>query len=66
MSSLAHEYGAMNWDDLNFEKSYGPAKAYNQSKLANVLHANELARQLEGTGITVNSLHPGTWCDIPL
>ena len=59
MSSLAHEYGAMNWDDINFEKSYSPIKAYGQSKLANVLHANELAKRLEGTGIPANSLHPG-------
>ncbi len=59
VSSLAHERGQMNWDDLNWEKNYSSIKAYGQSKLANVLHAKELANRLEGTGITVYSLHPG-------
>ena len=49
----------MQWDDINFEKSYSEGDSYNQSKLANVLHAKELARRLEGTGISVYSLHPG-------
>ena len=45
MSSLAHEWGiGMNWDDLNWNKSYDDMKAYAQSKLSNVLHAKELAR----------------------
>ncbi|KAK1357188.1 hypothetical protein POM88_050444 [Heracleum sosnowskyi] len=41
--------------------SYSDKKAYGQSKLANILHANELSRRLEGEGanITVNSVHPG-------
>ena len=43
----------MNWDDLNWEKSYDKNKAYAQSKLANVLHAKELAKRLEDTGISV-------------
>ncbi|XP_021933884.1 retinol dehydrogenase 13-like isoform X2 [Zootermopsis nevadensis] len=51
--------GNMNFDDLNLENSYGPVKAYNQSKLANVLFSNELARRLEGTGVTTYSVHPG-------
>lgn len=45
--------------DLNSEKSYDEAKAYNQSKLANILFTKELARRLEGTGVTANALHPG-------
>lgn len=49
----------MNWDDINWEKSYNTSNAYSQSKLANVLHAKALARRLEGTGIAVFSLHPG-------
>lgn len=35
------------------------SKAYGQSKLANILFSNELARQLNGTGVTSNALHPG-------
>jgi NAD(P)-dependent dehydrogenase (short-subunit alcohol dehydrogenase family) len=49
----------MNWKDPNWVKSYDKWQAYDQSKLANVLHANELARRLEETGISVYSLHPG-------
>jgi len=61
VSSLAHEYGEMRWDDMNYEKkgSYGEVKAYSMSKLANLLHTKELARRLEGTGVSVYALHPG-------
>ena len=59
VSSLAHERARMNWEDLNWEKNYDTVKAYCQSKLANILHAKELASRLEGTGITVYVLHPG-------
>jgi len=59
VSSLAHENGQMNWEDINWEKSYDEWKAYSQSKLANVLHGVELAKRLENTGISVYSLHPG-------
>lgn len=59
VSSMAHINGRMNWDDLNWEKSYNSLTAYAQSKLANILHAKELATRLEGTGITVYVLHPG-------
>jgi len=38
----------MNFDDLNLEKSYSPASAYSQSKLANVLFTRELAKRLKG------------------
>ncbi len=52
--------GKINFDDLQREKGYYLGyRAYNQSKLANVLFAYELARRLSGTGITVNCLHPG-------
>ena len=60
VSSKAHERGKMHWTDLNFKTSrYNRIEAYGQSKLANVLHAKELARRLANTGIKVYSLHPG-------
>lgn len=50
----------MHWDDLQFRANkYRSFKAYGQSKLANVLFTYELARRLEGTGVTANTLHPG-------
>lgn len=60
LSSALHYQGKMVWDDLQFErrKFSGPT-AYNQSKLANVLFTKALARRLEGTGVTVNAVHPG-------
>ncbi|HZF57600.1 MAG TPA: SDR family oxidoreductase [Rubrobacter sp.] len=51
--------GTIDFDDLQGEKGYKGAKAYSQSKLANVLFTHELARRLEGTGVTANCLHPG-------
>lgn len=59
VSSLFHWYGRINREDLNSEKSYWRWIAYGQSKLANILFARELSKRLEGTGVTVNSLHPG-------
>lgn len=46
-------------DDLNSEKSYDETDVYCQSKLANVLFTRELAKHLEGSGVTVSALHPG-------
>src|SRR3989475_2335438 len=60
VSSVAHYNAHIDFDDLNMEKNYGGWKAYQQSKLALVLFTRELARKLEGTGVTVNSVHPGT------
>jgi len=60
VSSEAHRGAAMQWDDLQSDTHrYRAFKAYGQSKLANVLFTYELARQLEGTGVTANALHPG-------
>ncbi|XP_060537313.1 retinol dehydrogenase 11-like isoform X1 [Cylas formicarius] len=63
VSSVAHERGTMNFDDLNWEKTkYNPIKAYGQSKLANILFTKELDRRLKEAGVSgvnVYSLHPG-------
>jgi len=60
VSSLAHTGGNIQWDDINFNKTkYSPGKAYNQSKLANVLFSNELADRERDNGIHTYSLHPG-------
>lgn len=60
VSSEAHRHARMNWEDLQFASTqYKGFRAYGQSKLANVLFTYELARRLEGTGVTANALHPG-------
>src|SRR4051812_14551996 len=59
VASNAHKAGRIDFDDLQGERAYSGARAYNQSKLANVLFSYELARRLAGTGITANALHPG-------
>ena len=59
VASHAHAQGRIDFDDLQGERSYSGARAYNQSKLANVLFTYELARRLQGTAVTANALHPG-------
>lgn len=50
----------LDFDDLNLEHSpYGSMKAYCRSKLANILFTRELARRLNGSGVTANAVHPG-------
>lgn len=51
--------GRIAFDDLGGETAYSGYKAYGQSKLANILFTRELARRLDGTGVTANALHPG-------
>jgi retinol dehydrogenase-14 len=59
VASHAHEMGRIDFDDLQGERAYSGARAYNQSKLANLLFTYELARRLTGTSVTANALHPG-------
>lgn len=59
VSSAAHTGGHIRFEDLNAERGFRGFKAYGDSKLANILFSNELARRLEGSGVTSNSLHPG-------
>lgn len=59
VSSSAHAQGKINFADLQGAQRYSVVKAYGQSKLAQIYFTYELASQLEGTGVTVNALHPG-------
>lgn len=59
VSSNAQALGRINFDDLQGADAYSGARAYNQSKLANVLFTYELARRLHGSSVTANALHPG-------
>jgi retinol dehydrogenase 14 len=59
VASTAHRSGTIDFNDLQGERSYSTMRAYGQSKLANILFTYELARRLEGSGVTVNCLHPG-------
>jgi NAD(P)-dependent dehydrogenase (short-subunit alcohol dehydrogenase family) len=59
VSSDAHVGGRIRFDDLQGEGRYRGMKAYSQSKLAQILFTHELSRRLDGTGVTVNSVHPG-------
>jgi NAD(P)-dependent dehydrogenase (short-subunit alcohol dehydrogenase family) len=58
-ASAAHQGATLDFDDLQLAKSFGAMKAYGRSKLCNILFTRELARRLDGTGVTANCLHPG-------
>lgn len=60
VSSAAHRnIPRLEFDNLQGERRYRPFRAYSQSKLENILFTYELARRLEGTGVTATCLHPG-------
>jgi retinol dehydrogenase-14 len=59
VSSGAHARGRIDFGDLQGERNYSGQRAYSQSKLANVMFTYELARRLQGTGVTATVLHPG-------
>ena len=59
VSSIAHVRAKLEWDNLNAEEFFDSYYAYSLSKLANILFTNKLARLLDTSSTTVNSLHPG-------
>jgi retinol dehydrogenase 14 len=59
VASNAHATGQIDFDDLQGERPYSGSRAYNQSKLANILFTYELARRLQASTVTANALHPG-------
>jgi NAD(P)-dependent dehydrogenase (short-subunit alcohol dehydrogenase family) len=59
VSSLGQQ--AIDFDDVMLTRDYSGMRAYRQSKLAQILFTIDLAHQLDGTGITVNALHPATF-----
>jgi NAD(P)-dependent dehydrogenase (short-subunit alcohol dehydrogenase family) len=58
-ASQAHRGAHIPFDDLNAERSYRGFGRYGETKLANILFTTELARRLDGTGVTANCFHPG-------
>jgi NAD(P)-dependent dehydrogenase (short-subunit alcohol dehydrogenase family) len=58
-ASAAHQRATLDFDDLQSAKSFRATRAYGRSKLCNILFTRELARRLQGTGVTANCLHPG-------
>jgi NAD(P)-dependent dehydrogenase (short-subunit alcohol dehydrogenase family) len=58
-ASGAHAWGRLDFDDLQSARSYSAMRAYGTAKLCNILWTRELARRLEGGGVTANCVHPG-------
>jgi NAD(P)-dependent dehydrogenase (short-subunit alcohol dehydrogenase family) len=58
-ASDAHVGAKLDLDDLQSEKNFSGFRVYGTSKLCNILFTRELARRLQGTGVTANCLHPG-------
>src|SRR3712207_3414694 len=59
VSSWSHRRAKLHLDDLQMKERYSASSAYSQAKLINLLWTYELARRLEGTGVTVNLADPG-------
>jgi NAD(P)-dependent dehydrogenase (short-subunit alcohol dehydrogenase family) len=59
VSSDAHSAAKLDLDDPNLEQGWDSWRSYGNSKLANILFTRELARRLDGTGVTANCMHPG-------
>lgn len=59
VASHSHYRGTLDFNDLNMTTNYNGLKAYERSKLGNVLFTLELAERLKGSGVTINALHPG-------
>jgi NAD(P)-dependent dehydrogenase (short-subunit alcohol dehydrogenase family) len=59
VSSEAHRNVQLDFENLQGEKQFGSFRAYSITKLCNLLFTYELARRLQGTGVTANALHPG-------
>jgi NAD(P)-dependent dehydrogenase (short-subunit alcohol dehydrogenase family) len=61
VTSVGHHFAfaGMRFDDLQSEKRYEGMEAYCRSKLANVLFTRQLAKRLQGSGVTANAAHPG-------
>jgi NAD(P)-dependent dehydrogenase (short-subunit alcohol dehydrogenase family) len=59
LTSMLHTKGTLDFESFRGDKPYKASVAYNQSKLANLVFSSELARRLEGTGVTSNAVHPG-------
>jgi NAD(P)-dependent dehydrogenase (short-subunit alcohol dehydrogenase family) len=59
VASNSHYGQHLDFDNLELKRGYNPMRAYGRSKLCNLYFTYELARRLEGTGVTVNAMHPG-------
>jgi len=59
VSSDAHRFAKLDWENLQGEKSWSFMRQYGLSKLCNILFTQELAKRIEGRGVSANALHPG-------
>jgi NAD(P)-dependent dehydrogenase (short-subunit alcohol dehydrogenase family) len=59
VASNSHRDTYLDFDNLQLKRGYNPMRAYGRSKLCNLYFTYELARRLDGTGVTVNAMHPG-------